>query len=218
MIQSLNVPISPWFNGPMRIISGKFKGHPLLSPPGGKAVTRPITDRVKQSLFDALRDCFAVGGEDGGGGTVLDCFAGTGSMGLECLSRGARRAVFVERDRAALRALQENIAALGVGDRAVVLAMDAYALAAWPSALAGHPPLTVAFVDPPYRHMETGHLRHKVDDLVRGLAARCMVDGGIISLRHPAAVSVDAGALAVKVVRVLTYGDMAITWLTKSGA
>ena len=200
----------------MRIIAGKFKGHPLVSPPGGETVTRPITDRAKQSLFDALQDCFAVGGEYDGGGTVLDCFAGTGSMGLECLSRGARRAVFVERDRGAVRALQENIAALGVADQAVVLAMDAYALAAWPSELAEHPPLTVAFVDPPYSHMETGHLRHKIDDLLRNLAGHCMVDGGIISLRHPAGVSVDPGALGARVVRELKYGDMAITWLTKT--
>jgi len=200
----------------MRIISGKFKGHPLVSPPGGEAVTRPITDRAKQSLFDALQDCFAVDG----GGTVLDCFAGTGSMGLECLSRGAAQAVFVERDRGALRALKENIAALDYTTRATILPIDAYALAA---SLSTHTsslltPLTVAFVDPPYSHTDTGHLRHKVDDLLRALAAHCMVDGGIISFRHPARVSVDAGALSVKIIRELRYGDMAITWLTKAPA
>ena len=92
----------------MRIIAGQFRGMPLVPPPGD--ATRPITDRAKQSLFDALQDCFAADG----GGLVLDCFAGTGSMGLECLSRGARQTIFVERDRGALRALKENIAALGV--------------------------------------------------------------------------------------------------------
>ena len=64
--------------------------------------------------------------------------------------------------------------------------------------------------------METGHLRHKVDALVKALATHAMVDGGIISLRHPARVSVDPAAMAVKVIRELTYGDMAITWLTKA--
>jgi 16S rRNA (guanine966-N2)-methyltransferase len=201
----------------MRIISGKFKGHPLVSPPGGEAVTRPITDRAKQSLFDALQDCFAVDG----GGIVLDCFAGTGSMGLECLSRGAARAVFVERDRGALRALKENLAALGFSDRATILPIDAYALATsygtQSSVLSPqNSDFTVAFVDPPYSHTDTGHLRHKVDDLLRALATHCMVDGGIISFRHPARVSVDAGALSVKIVRELRYGDMAITWLAKA--
>ncbi len=192
----------------MRIISGRLAGRVLRSPPSD--ATRPITDRAKQSLFDLLCNCFE-------GGVVLDCFAGTGSMGLECLSRGAKRAVFVERDRGAVRVLRENIAELGVGEAAVVLAVDAYAAAEHPE-VAGKveaEKLTVAFVDPPYAHMATGHLRHKVDRLVSQLAARCMVDGGIISLRHPATVSVDAGGMGVKVVRELKYGDMGITWVTK---
>ena len=186
----------------MRIISGQLGGRTILPPPSD--TTRPITDRAKQSLFDALCNCFE-------GGNVLDCFAGTGSMGLECLSRGATKAVFIERDRGALKNLRANIDALCVTDRAVVLPIDAYAAGEHPD-LAD---LTIAFVDPPYAHMETGHLRHKVDALVRALASRAMVDGGIISLRHPTRVSVDIAAMGVKVVRELTYGDMGITWVTK---
>ena len=188
----------------MRIIAGQHRGHPLIAPPNGEAVTRPITDRAKQSLFDALQGCFV-------GGAVLDCFSGTGSMGLECLSRGAAKAVFVERDRGALHGLKQNLADLRLADRALVLPIDAYQAA-------GHADvtgLTIAFVDPPYRHTDTGHLRHKVDDLLRALADRCMVDGGIISFRHPGNVSVDPDALGVKVVRELHYGDMGITWLAK---
>jgi len=198
----------------MRIIAGQFRAMPLVPPPGD--ATRPITDRAKQSLFDALQDCFAVEG----GGVVLDCFSGTGSMGLECLSRGARRALFVERDRGALKGLKENIKALGVEDRAEILPVDAYALAAGGAPLAPASgtdiKLTVAFVDPPYSHTETGHLRHKVDELLRRLAQNAMVDGGIISFRHPTRVTVDAAALGVKVIRELRYGEMAITWLTKA--
>jgi 16S rRNA (guanine966-N2)-methyltransferase len=189
----------------MRIIAGEFRGHVLASPPGGEAVTRPITDRAKQSLFDALQDCFV-------GQTVMDCFSGTGSMGLECLSRGARRAVFVERDRGALRGLKQNIADLRAEDRAVVLPIDAYAAAGNPEVNG----LTIAFVDPPYAHTETGHLRHKVDALLSALTDRCMVDGGIVSFRHPSRVSVDPEALKVKVVREMRYGEMGITWLAKA--
>ena len=98
-----------------------------------------------------------------------------------------------------------------MAERAIVLPVDAYA------GTLHHEmhDLTIAFVDPPYSHMTTGHLRNKVDDLVRRLAAGAMVDGGIISLRHPTNVTIDAAAIAVKIVRELRYGEMAITWLTK---
>lgn len=189
----------------MRIISGTHRGHTLLSPPGGEDITRPITDRAKQSLFDALQDCFI-------NATILDCFAGTGSMGLECLSRGAAKAIFVERSRGALKALQQNIADMNMAAKALILPLDAYTTAAHPDVK----DLTIAFVDPPYAHTETGHLRRKVDALLAGLANNAMVDGGIISFRHPARVTVDPAALHIKIVRELVYGDMAITWLTKA--
>jgi 16S rRNA (guanine966-N2)-methyltransferase len=187
----------------MRIIAGKFRGHPLVSPPGD--ATRPITDRAKQSLFDALQECFV-------DQTVLDCFAGTGSMGLECLSRGAARAIFIERHRGALQGLKENIAAMGFGERAMVLPIDAYMAADHPDIR----DLTIAFIDPPYVHATSGHERHKLDALLRNLADRSMVDGGILSFRHPTTVSVEPAALGVKIVREFRYGDMAITWLAKA--
>jgi len=192
----------------MRIIAGEFRHRRLHSPPTD--TTRPITDRAKQSLFDALQDCFAMD-EGSGAGRVLDCFAGTGSMGLECLSRGAAKAIFVEQGRGALEMLRKNIEEMGVGARAVVLEMDAYECAKQPEVR----DLTVAFVDPPYVHMEDGFTRAKVDALVRALAEKCMVDGGIISMRHHARVSVDGPALGVKVVREFKYGDMGITWVRK---
>ncbi len=132
-------------------------------------------------------------------------------MGLECLSRGAAKAIFIERDRGALKALRQNIDDLQLKDRAIILPIDAYACANHPDVQN----LTIAFIDPPYSHTETGHLRHKVDDLLRTLAANSMVDGGILSFRHPSRVSVEPAALAAKVVRELRYGDMTITWLTK---
>jgi 16S rRNA (guanine966-N2)-methyltransferase len=203
----------------MRIIAGKFRTYPLVSPPGGEAVTRPITDRAKQSLFDALQDCFAVTDDLGHAGTVLDCFAGTGSMGLECLSRGAAKCIFVERDRGALKGLKENFVAMDLRDgdgHVVVLPVDAYLLAQQPHLLTDHGLLTVAFVDPPYSHTDTGHFRHQVDDLLRTLAAHCLVDGGIISFRHPTHVSIDPATLGVRIVREFKYGDMGITWLVKA--
>ena len=191
----------------MRIIAGAHRGHILHANEGD--TTRPITDRAKQSLFDSLQECFV-------NETVLDCFSGSGSMGLECLSRGAAKAIFVERDRGALTALKQNLAEMQMADRALILPIDAYAAG-------DHPDLknlTIAFIDPPYSHTDTGHLRHKVDNLLRSLAANSMVDGGILSFRHPSRVTVDAAALGVKILRELRFGSsgdgMTITWLTKA--
>jgi len=195
----------------MRIIAGKHSGHPLHANPGD--TTRPITDRAKQSLFDALQDCFVEQ-------TVLDCFSGSGSMGLECLSRGAAKAIFIERDRSALKALKQNLEELNLTEKAQILPIDAYSLA--PAQGSGlrtqnfFAPLTIAFIDPPYAHTDTGHHRHKVDSLLRHLATHAMVDGGILSFRHPSKVSIDPAALQVKLLRELRYGDMTISWLTKA--
>ena len=93
----------------MRIIAGKFRGRKLLPP--ASDVTRPITDRVKQSLFDILTPLID-------GARVYDCFAGTGSMGLECLSRGADETrTFFEADRDGVARLRKNIVSLDVADQ-----------------------------------------------------------------------------------------------------
>src|SRR3954465_2988092 len=105
----------------MRVIAGEFRGRRLLDPeqlPAG-SVTRPITDRVKQSLFDIVTPLLA-------DAVVYDCFAGTGSMGLESLSRGARHATFFEVDRSALKRLKQNITTLGVGAESSVVATDLF--------------------------------------------------------------------------------------------
>lgn len=85
----------------MRVITGKAKGHRLKSAPG--TGTRPITGRAKAALFNIL-------GNDVIGSRFLDLFAGTGQIGIEALSRGATEAVFVERARAAMRTVRENLA------------------------------------------------------------------------------------------------------------
>src|SRR6187549_2551889 len=101
----------------MRIIAGEFRSRQLLAPKTD--ATRPITDRVKQSLFDILAPEIP-------DAQVYDCFAGTGSMGLECLSRGAAHATFFEADRSAVVRLKKNIATLGVEGRSAVVAGDLF--------------------------------------------------------------------------------------------
>jgi 16S rRNA (guanine966-N2)-methyltransferase len=120
----------------MRIVAGRFGGRRIDAPRGTR--TRPTSDRVREALFSVLGDIAGL--------TVLDLFAGSGALGLEALSRGASRATFVERDPAALRALDANIAALGVD--ADVRRGDARAFVRNASAAAE--PYDLIFVDPPY--------------------------------------------------------------------
>ncbi len=88
----------------MRIIGGKLKGHKLKGI--GKRTTRAITDRVKESIFDILGDV--------SGRRVLDLFAGTGSLGIEALSRGAREVVFIDCDRGCVKTIRRNLSTLGL--------------------------------------------------------------------------------------------------------
>ena len=125
----------------MRIVAGAWRGRTLSAPAG--TVTRPTADRVRQALFDSLMHAPWAGRASLEGAVVLDVFAGTGAMGLEALSRGAARAVFVEQDRAALAALRANIAACRADDRCAVLAMDAMRVPMGEAA-------TLVFLDPPY--------------------------------------------------------------------
>ncbi len=120
----------------MRVIGGSARGIRLASVPGEG--TRPITDRVKESLFDILGSFVA-------GARVLDLFAGTGSVGIEALSRGAREAVFVERNPRALATIRRNLAATRLADRARVVAGDVFAYLARPPA----EPFDLIYIAPP---------------------------------------------------------------------
>jgi 16S rRNA (guanine966-N2)-methyltransferase len=153
----------------MRIIAGEFRSRPLLAPKIG--ATRPITDRVKQSLFDILQP-------DLPGAMVYDCFAGTGSMGLECLSRGAAHATFFESDRSAVELLRKNIATLRVQDRSTVIDRDLFRFF---ESTDLKNPVNVVFLDPPYRF-----LTERGEDL-RRVASRLsehMTSDGMVVFRH----------------------------------
>jgi 16S rRNA (guanine966-N2)-methyltransferase len=113
----------------------------LLAPSGIE--TRPTADRVRQALFDMLMHAPWAGPSTVADALVLDVFAGTGALGLEALSRGAGRAVFVERARPALATLRANIEACRAGDRCEVLPIDALSVPAGECA-------DIVFLDPPY--------------------------------------------------------------------
>jgi 16S rRNA (guanine(966)-N(2))-methyltransferase RsmD len=118
----------------MRVIAGEFRSRRLKSIPG--AATRPTPDRLRETLFDILAPQME-------GATFLDAYAGTGAVGIEALSRGARHAYFLERNRTALAAIRENLASLGLEARASVIGGPVL------SNLARHP-ADIVFLDPPY--------------------------------------------------------------------
>lgn len=126
----------------MRIIAGRFRRRTLETNPG--LTTRPITDRVKESLFARLESEL----QDK---RVGDIFAGTGTLGLEALSRGAARVVFVEKDRQAVDLLRENVRKLKVEQETLVWPCDVLRCSFRPQRADDFVPLEVIFFDPPYK-------------------------------------------------------------------
>jgi 16S rRNA (guanine966-N2)-methyltransferase len=108
----------------MRVISGSAKGRKLRSVPGDS--TRPITDRVKESLFNII-------GPEIHDSKFLDLFAGTGSVGIEALSRGAQKALFIDRDRRAIKTIHANLHLTKLNDNAQVFRGDAMVILAEPA-------------------------------------------------------------------------------------
>jgi 16S rRNA (guanine966-N2)-methyltransferase len=118
----------------VRVIGGRFRSRRLKSVPG--LATRPTPDRLREALFNVLAPRID--------GTVfVDAYAGTGAVGIEALSRGAARAVFIERSRGALAVLRENLLALGLVDSANIVSGKA-------AAVIGQYRGDIVFLDPPY--------------------------------------------------------------------
>jgi 16S rRNA (guanine966-N2)-methyltransferase len=131
----------------MRIVGGKHRGRRIEAPPGD--AVRPTSDRAREAIFNILaHGGFGAGGASPvAGAVVLDVFCGTGAMGLEALSRGATRAIFIDNEPQSLVAARANIAALKEQAAARVMAADATRPPARPKDL---PAATLAFFDPPY--------------------------------------------------------------------
>ncbi len=175
----------------MRIIAGSCKGRTLKAPKWEGL--RPTSDRLRETLFNILAQRIAEA-------RVLDVFAGTGAVGLEALSRGAARAVFIEKDRRAIALIEENAARCGVQDRCAIIreaaeiALDEYASDAR---------FDVIVLDPPYDRMELGH--------VLGSAALLLAPTGILVLEHAwrRQPPVAAGSVLQRTVR---SGDSALSF------
>lgn len=194
----------------MRVISGQFGGRLIRGPKGD--ATRPITDRVKTNLFNILAPRLE-------GAVVADCFCGTGSLGIEALSRGAALAVFAEIDSSALRLLRENIDELGLGGRGMVIRHDV--LRRGLPALPGHRPPTpdcysIVFLDPPYRITETAgeRLWLKLDEAAAG---GLLSAGAVVVWRHDSRIKLELPGEAARRLRISderTYGSQTLTFIS----
>ena len=147
----------------MRITGGELRGRILAVPKSG--AIRPTQDRVREALFSMLAPELP-------DADVLDLFAGTGAVGLEAVSRGARRATFVETDRRHVSTLKANIETLGAAGRVDVVAADAYR---WIGSYSG-PGFSIAFADPPYALGEERGYASVLDTLARRGVVR---EGGL---------------------------------------
>lgn len=125
----------------MRVTGGRLGGRTLRAPKGDR--TRPTTDRVRESLFQILGDLSGL--------AVLDLYAGTGALGIEALSRGAARATFVEVDRSALKALRQNLEALGLEASSRVLGSPVERAL---SSLRSSGPYDLVLADPPWADLD----------------------------------------------------------------
>lgn len=181
----------------MRVITGSARGRRLKELEGLE--TRPTTDRVKEGLFSALQ-C------DIEGRRVLDLFAGTGQLGIECLSRGAASAVFVDRRGDAVRLVGENLALTGLQDRARVVRGDSLEY------LRGlKERFDLIFLDPPY---QAGLLEPALNLIS---AFDILNPHGIIVAEHPADRVLPSLRAPYRVHRTYRYGKIALTVFRRGG-
>lgn len=148
----------------VRIVGGTLGGRVLRAPAGSD--TRPTSEKVREAIFNIL-------GPLEGSDRVLDLFAGSGALGIEALSRGAARAMFIDSRKAALAAIHANLRDLGIEDRADVIAGDAVALAARPTDV----PWRLVFADPPYRSDLAARA-------VLAIPAACLAPDAVIVIEH----------------------------------
>lgn len=178
----------------MRVISGSFKGRQLKAVPGSG--TRPTTDKVKESLFNMIGPYFV-------GGTALDLFAGSGGLGIEGLSRGLDKVVFVDRDQQAIKTIKMNLAELALGDHSEVYRNDA--VRAVKALIKREMTFDYIFLDPPYK-------QQKLHDLLTVIDEHALLDeNGSIVCEHSSDIRLADQVGSLHKSREETYGIIRIS-------
>jgi 16S rRNA (guanine966-N2)-methyltransferase len=175
----------------MRVIGGEFRSRPLKSLPG--LDVRPTPDPLREALFNVLALRVA-------GTTFADLYAGTGAVGIEALSRGASKTIFVEQSHAAVRVIRENLHALGIGTRADVFHGRATAMLSKVEA-------DIVFLDPPYR------LEREYESVLTLLGEK---PPALVIAQHAPRLKLQENYGALHRTRVLTHGDNALSFYGQS--
>jgi 16S rRNA (guanine966-N2)-methyltransferase len=182
----------------MRITGGQLGSRRLEAPKG--TATRPTSDRVREALFNILCD-------ECSGARVVDLYAGTGALGLEAISRGAVFAVFVERSKDALAALNANVRALGVAPKTRIVALPVERVAR----TLGGERFDLVFADPPYVDVKSGEATRAIATFVPLLAP-----SGRLIVEH-AQRDPSPTIAGVTLERARTYGDTTLSFYSSAG-
>jgi 16S rRNA (guanine(966)-N(2))-methyltransferase RsmD len=171
----------------MRVIAGEFRSRRLVSVEGVE--TRPTPDRLREALFSML-------GAAVEGCVFVDAYAGTGAVGIEALSRGARRAVFLEKSRKALETIRKNLESLKVGARAQIVQGSAHVhIGEWNA--------DIVFIDPPYeKHREYQVCLEALESNPPALAV----------FQHSVRFALPDVAGSLRIVRRVKHGDNALSF------
>ena len=186
----------------MRIIGGAHRGRRLAAPEGRD--TRPMLDRVREALFSTLTPWWK-------DAVILDLFAGSGSLGLEALSRGARCVRFVERNPRAAACLARNVEELGIGERVQLVRADALARASW-----GEERPDVVFLDPPYALLDELGPRRSLLAAIQELGTGLLAPQGVLVLHTPRRALMTQEFGSALLVRERVYGSNALWYVQRA--
>ncbi len=188
----------------MRIIAGTARGRRIFSVSKNLPV-KPISDRIKQSLFDILRPRIT-------GAIMLDLFAGTGNVSLEALSRGALKTVMVDREPACIKNIHRNLEHLGFAERAKVLRGDVLKPLDWLMPYSDNEGYDIIFMGPPYRDINNKMLSFSEPALKNVAESRLLSPNGIIVLQNHKTEEF-AVPSSLEVYRVEKYGDTLVHFM-----
>ncbi|MEE3326968.1 MAG: 16S rRNA (guanine(966)-N(2))-methyltransferase RsmD [Myxococcota bacterium] len=178
----------------MRIVAGIFRGRKLASPPEG---VRPTSDRVREALFGRLGDL--------SGADVLDLFAGTGALGLEALSRGAKGLVCVDQASGSIATVEKNAGRLGLGEEVRCLRTTAEAAIRRLGREGCR--FDLVFLDPPYAEIAS------VPETLRLLQGAGLLNpAAIVVVEGPRNPALELPVVGFEVEDVRRYGDTVVTW------
>ncbi len=180
----------------LRVTAGSARGTKLVLSPA----VRPMPSRMKQALFNML-------GSHIRNAVILDLFAGSGSLGIEALSRGARSAVLVEKNRRLRPAIETNVENAGVAEKCSVMFTDAYRICDLLSP--DTDPFNIIFMDPPYLQSENKFYRRKLGMMLAGMAQRGISDPAAVIALHVRASTAEADDLPpeLEVIDSRRYGS-----------